>query len=80
MAVKDKDKIEMFKQLLKITMKNHETELSIFFEICDNVESDTKAVISTKVDFKQLGILVTTKDFDEFLKEKNIPGQNKICF
>ena len=37
MAVTEKAKVEMFKQLLKDAMKNHETESSIIYEFCDNV-------------------------------------------
>ena len=79
MAVTDKEKSEMFKQLLKETMKNHETESSIISEICDNVENKTKAIINTNVDFEQLDILVTTKEFDEILEEsrKTCPGPDK---
>ena len=82
MAVTDKEKSEMFKQLLKDTMKNHETESSIISEFCDNVENETKAKINTNVDFEQLAIVVTTKEFDEILKEsrKTCLGPDKICY
>ena len=63
-AVTDKEKNEMFKQLLKDTMKNHETESSIISEFCDNVENGTKAMINKNVDFKQLAVVVTTKEFE----------------
>ena len=82
MAVTDKEKSEMFKQLLKDTMKNHETESSIISEICDNVENETKAIINTNVDFELLAIAVTTKEFDEILKEsrKTCLGPDKIFY
>ena len=82
MAVTDKERSEMFKQLLKDTMKNHETELSLISEFCDNFENETKAMINTNVDFKQLAVVVTTKEFNEILKEstKTYPGPDKICY
>ena len=82
MAVTDKEKNEIFKQLLKDTNKNYETESSLIFEFCDNVEIETKAMIKTNVDFEQLAVVVTTKEFDEILKEsrKTGPGPDKICY
>ena len=82
MAVTDKEKSEMFKQLLKDTVKNHETESSIIFEFCDKFEKQTKAMINTNVDFEQLAVEVTAKEFDEILKEtrKTCPGPDKICY
>ena len=70
----------MLKQLLKDTMKNHETESSIISEFCDNVENETKAMINTNVDFEQLAVVVTTKEFDEILKasRKTCPGPDTI--
>ena len=49
-------------------MKNHETESSIFSELCDNIENETKAKIKTNEDIGQLGIgkklcVVTTMCF-----------------
>ena len=38
-AVTDKEKSEMFKQLLKDTMKYHETDSSTISELCDNIEN-----------------------------------------
>ena len=64
-AVTDKEKSEMFKQVLKDTMKNHETDLSTFSELCDNIENETEAIINTNEHTEQLGIVVTTKEFDE---------------
>ena len=81
-AVTDKDKSEMFKQLLKDTMKNYETDSSIISELCDNIENETEAIINTNEHTEQLGIVVTTKEFDEILKEtrKACPGPDKICY
>ena len=80
MAVKDKEKSEVFKQRLPDTTKNHETKSSIISEFCDKVENETKAMINTNVDFEQLAVVVTTKVFDEILKEsrKTCPGPDKI--
>ena len=80
--VTDKEKSEIFKQLVNDTMKNHETESSIFSEFCDNVENENKAIIDTNVDFEQLVIVVTTKEFDEMLKEsrKICLGPDKFCY
>ena len=82
MAVTDKEKSEMFKQLLKDTMKNHETDSSTISELCDNIENETEATINTNEHTEQLGIVVTTKEFDEILKEtsKTCPEQDKICY
>ena len=68
MAVTEKEKSEIFKQLVKDTMKNHETESSINSEFCDNVENEKKAIINTNVDSEQLVFVVTTKESDEILK------------
>ena len=82
MAVTDKENDEMFEQLLKETMKNHETESAKISEFCDNVENESKAKVNTNVDFEQLAIVVTTKEFDETLKEsrKTCPGPNNFCY
>ena len=82
MVVTDKEKSEMFKQLLKDTMKNHETESSLISEFCDNVENETKAMINTNVHFEQLAVALTTKEFDEILKEskKTCPGPDKTWY
>ena len=82
MAVTDKEKNEMFKQLLKTQIKINETESSIISEFCDNVENETKAMIKTNVDFEQLAVVVTTKEFDEILKDsrKTCPWPDKICY
>ena len=68
MAVTDKEKSEMFKQLLKDTMKNHETDSSTTSELCDYIENETEAIINTNEHTEQLGIVVTAKEFDEILK------------
>ena len=60
-AVTDKEKSEMFKQLLKDTMKNHETDISTISELCDKIEIETEAIINTNEHTEQLGIMVTTK-------------------
>ena len=67
-AHKDKEKSELFRQLLK-KYENHETESSIISELCDNIENENKAIINTNEDIDQLGIVVRTNDFDETLKE-----------
>ena len=81
-AVTDKEKSEMFKQLLKDTMKNHETDSLIISELCDNIENETEAIINTNEHAEQLVIVVTTKEFDEILEEtrKTLPGPDKICY
>ena len=82
-VVTDKEKSEMFKkQLLKDTMKNHETDSSIISELCDNIENATEAIINRNEHTEQLGIVVTTKDLDEILKEtrKTCTGPDKICY
>ena len=62
-------------------MKNHETESSIISQL-NNIETEIKAIIITHVDFGQLGIVVTTKEFHEILQEsrKTCPGRDKICY
>ena len=69
MAHKDKEKSELFRQLLKEKMKNRETESSIISDLCDNIENENKAIIKTNEDIDQLGIVVRTNDFVEILKE-----------
>ena len=77
----DKEKCEMFKQLLKDTIKNHETESSIISKRCGNIENETEAIINTNEHTEQIGIVVTTKEFDEILKEtrKTCPGPEKFA-
>ena len=47
-AVTEEEKSEIFKHLLKDTMRNHEAESSIISEPCDNIENETKAKINRK--------------------------------
>ena len=66
-------------------MKYHETDSSITSELCDNsdnIENETEALINTNEHTEQPGIVVTTKEFDEILKEirKTCPGQDKVCY
>ena len=63
-------------------MKNHETESSKISKLCDNIENETEAIINTNEHTEQLGIVVTTKAFDEILKKKRkaCPGPDKICY
>ena len=58
-----------------------ETESSIISELCDNVENENKAIINANVDSEQLGIVFTTKDFNEILKEsrKASPVLDNTC-
>ena len=42
-------------------MKTHETDSAIISELCDNIESETEAIINTNEHTEQLGIVVTTK-------------------
>ena len=82
MAVTGKEKSEMFKQLLKDTMKNQETDSSTISELCDNFENETEAIINTNERTDQLGIVVKTKEFDETLKDtrKTCPGPHRVCY
>ena len=63
-------------------MKNHETDSSTISELCDNIENGTEAIINTNEHTEQLGVEVTTKEFDEILKEtrKTCPWPDKICY
>ena len=81
MAVTDKDKNEIFKQLLKYGMKNHKTESSVISELQENVENETKASLNTKGDFEQLAVVVTAKEFDENLivEKKHALGRIKFA-
>ena len=47
MPVTDNEKSEIFKQLLKETMKNYETESSIISKLCDIFENETEATNNT---------------------------------
>ena len=81
-AVTDQKKSELFKQLLKDTMKNHTTVSSGIAEHCEKIENQTKAVLRSVVDTEQLCFVITTKELDEILREskKSCPGPNKICY
>ena len=76
--VTEKEKSEMFKQLLKDTMKSPETDSSIISELCNNIENEIEAIINTNEHTEQLGIAVTTKEFDEILKNMLWAGQNVV--
>ena len=77
-VVTDKEKNEVFKQLLKDTMKNHEMES----KLCDNIKNETEAILNTNEQTEQLGIVNTTKEIDEILKKmkknKLWVGQNLL--
>ena len=60
-AVTDKEKSEMFKQLLKDTKKLHEKDSPTISELCDKIENETEAIINTNEHTEQLGIVVLTK-------------------
>ena len=81
-AVTDQDKSELFKQLLKDTMKEYKPVLSGIAEHCKRIENQTKAILGTVVDNDQLCVVITTKEFDESLREsrKSCPGPVKICY
>ena len=63
-------------------MKNNEKESSIISELCNNNENETKALKNTNEDIEQLGIVVTTKEFNDILKQsrKTCPEPDKICY
>ena len=63
-------------------MTNHETESSMISELNDNIDNETNAIINTNGDIKQIGIVVSTKGFDEFVKElrKTCHITDKICY
>ena len=81
-AVTDQEKSELFKQLLKDTMKDHTTVSSGIAEHCEKIENQTKAILGTVVDTEQLCVVITKKEFDEILREsrKSCPGPDKICY
>ena len=81
-AVTDQEKSELFKQLLKDTMKDHTPISSGIAEHCEKIENQTKVILGTVVDTKQLCVVITTKEFDEILIEsrKSCPGPDKICY
>ena len=68
-AVTDQDKSELFKQLLKDTMKVHTPVSSGIAEHCERIENQTKAILGTVVDTDQLCVVITTKEFDDILRE-----------
>ena len=81
-AVTDQEKSELFKQLLKDTMKDHTPVSSGIAKHCEKIENQTKAVLGRVVDTEQLCVVITTKEFDEILREliKSCPGPDKICY
>ena len=60
-AVIDKEKIEMFKPLLRDSMKNRERESSKNSELCDNIENEIEAILNTSEHAEQIGIVDKTK-------------------
>ena len=81
-AVTDQEKSELFKQLLKDTMKDHTPVSSGIAEHCGKTENQTKAILGTVVDTEQLFVVITTKEFDKILRDsrKSCPGPDKICY
>ena len=81
-AVTDQEKSELFQQLLKDTMKDHAPVSSGIAEHCEKIENQTKAILGTVVDTEQLCVVITTKEFDEILREsrKSCSGPDKICY
>ena len=81
-AVTDHEKSELFKQLLKDTMKDHTTVPTEIAEHHEKIEKETKAFLSTNVDTEQLCIVIKTKEFDEILRvsRKSCPGPDKISY
>ena len=75
----DKEKIKLFKRLLRDIKKNQETESPIISELSNNIENETKAMIITNGDIELLGIVVTTEEYEETLiKEKHARGRTKF--
>ena len=81
-AVTDHEKSELFKQLLKDTMKDHTTVSTEIAEHYEKIEKETKAFLSTNVDTQELCIVIKTKEFDEILgvSRKSCPGPDKISY
>ena len=81
-SVTGHEKSELFKQLLKDTMKDHTTVPTEIAEHCEKIEKETKAFLSTNVDTEELCIMITTKEFDEILRvsRKSCPGTDKISY
>ena len=81
-AVTDHEKIVIFKQLLKDTMKDHTTVPTEIAEHCEKIEKENKAFLSTNFDTEELCIMITTKEFDEILRvsRKSCPGPDKINY
>ena len=71
-AVTYHEKRELFKQLLKDTMKDHTTVPTEIAEHCEKIEKETKAFLSTNVDTEELCIVITTKEFDEILSIEEV--------
>ena len=70
-AVRDQEKSELFKQLLKDTMKDHTPVSSGIAEHCEKIENQTKPILGTVVDIEHLCVVITTKEFDEILRESS---------
>ena len=65
-AVIDQEKSELFKQMLKDTMKDHTPVSSGIAEHCEKIENQTKAILDTVVDTEQLCVVITTKKLMKF--------------
>ena len=63
-------------------MKDHTPVSSGIAKHCEKIENQTKAILGTVVDTEQLCVVITTKDFEEILREsrKSCPGPDKICY
>ena len=61
-------------------MKDHRPVSSGIAEHCEKNENRTNAILGTSVDTEQLCVVITTKKFDEILREsrKSCPGPDKI--
>ena len=59
-TVTDQEKSELFKQLLKDTMKDHTPVSSGIAEHCEKIGNQTKAILGTVVDTEQLCVVITT--------------------
>ena len=81
-AVTDQEKIDLCKQLLKDTMKDHTPVSSGNAEHCEKIENQTKAILGTVVDTEQLCVVITRMEFDGIFRvsKKSCPGPDKICY
>ena len=79
-AVTYQEQSDLFKRLQKDTMKDHTPFGNA--EHCEKTENQTKAILGTVVDTEQLCVVITTKEFDEILREsrKSCPAPDKICY